>query len=30
MITVALADDQARVRAGFRLILDVEDPPSSL
>jgi DNA-binding NarL/FixJ family response regulator len=25
MITVALADDQALVRAGFRLILDVED-----
>jgi len=25
MITVALADDQALVRAGFRLILDVEE-----
>jgi YesN/AraC family two-component response regulator len=25
MITVVLADDQALVRAGFRLILDVED-----
>jgi len=25
MITVALADDQALVRAGFQLILDVED-----